>query len=887
MKKQIAVLMAAATAVTTVAPALASASDVNTYDASVSEINAKIKNALNERYKDKNADGINASNANTVDDYLNSRYAVVVTFKDAVTDADGNGLKPFADTIYAGSKVENALTAAGSDFNINSNTFVVKDADKLQGLIESRVIGNDTNNAVKVAIVDKGIKDGAAVEVLKEKHYVNKVEDPDTQVSLRTLIEGLMGSENSEGLTYVDKLKVNDVDVTSLLNSDEVFDSANKAVVDANTALHELEESERKTNEIGVISYCRSAIEKSKTIVNGLANGAVNPETLDEATQSLSEAKVYMAKGVDGGIESELSNLINITEKAVGLAKKVPVSDISEVKLTLTSGKECTVKVNDKAFDLSKPVDKNGKELKLGNDVAQNVYDQVEGFKYQENKDNKEVTVVLPCGDTDIYTVQDVQASTVELGKIFTTKDGYTKDGADLVNGIIDARNYKNNSLEFNYNGINYTLASNSKNGSGNYAIDMSGLPEKPTLGDKRNLTNVAFDSKTGVPAPIIEKSGEGYVLRYNVRVVKSSDMEANPTILQFVVRGDSQKDLATVLDNLNGENTVVAGHFTRLEGADRYSTAIEVSKEKFDPQEANTVVIVGGEALMDGLSAVPLASVKNAPILLSHPKSGLNDATLNEISRACKGLNRKTVYVVGGENSVPEKAVKQLEDKFGAVVMRVSGSDRYDTSLEVARRLKYDGNTNETVYLAGGEGAADAMSVSPVAADVKDNKVSPVLVVPKDSVKRTTRDFITNTSGFKNGYIIGGESTVSSNVYRDLNNTNGFTLNRVAGSDRYDTNVQLLKKFYTNSGEAKKISVGGAIFTSGDTKFLVDAQTAGPLAASKNAPIVLTGSKLTNDQVNLLKNKGLLSGINTNVYQVGGVVSSDVMSVVVDKLGL
>ncbi|SEN60362.1 Putative cell wall binding repeat 2 [Peptostreptococcus russellii] len=786
MKKQIAVLMAAATAVTTVAPALASAADVNTYDASVSEINAKVKNALNERYKDKNADGINASNANTVDDYLNSRYAVVVTFKDAVTDADGNGLKPFNKSIYAGSKVENALKAAGSDFTIDdttdpktgdsTKTFVVKNANKLQGLIESRVIGNGTNEAVKVAIVDKGIKDGAAVETLTDKHYVvGEANDDETQISLNDAANTLLANFKGDK-TYVDQLKING---------------------------------------------------------NNISKG-----------DSLS-------------------------------------GDVTKIELTLKSGKEYTLEANDKAFNFDKPLDKNGNKLTLGNDVAQNVYDQVESFENIENKDGKSDTIVLPVGDTDVYTVQDVQASTIELGKIFTTKEGYTDRGADFVNGIIDARNYKNKSIEFNYNGVNYTLA------NGDSPISTDGFENKSTS-DIRKDTDEAFIGE-GIPAPIIEKSGDGYVLRYNVRVVPSSDKDVTPTILQFVVRGDSQKDLATVLADLNGENTVVSGHFTRLEGADRYSTAIEVSKEKFDPQEASTVVIVGGEALMDGLSAVPLASVKNAPILLSHPKSGLNDATLNEISRACKGLNRKTVYVVGGENSVPEKAVKQLEDKFGAVVMRVSGSDRYDTSLEVAKRLGYDSNINDTVYLAGGEGAADAMSISPVAADVDKNQVSPVLVVPKDSVKRSTRDFIANN--FENGYIIGGESTVSSNVYRDINNAKDSTgnkaisLNRVAGSDRYDTNVQIIKQFY--SADNSKIQVNGAIFTSGDTKFLVDAQTAGPLAASKKAPIVLAGSKLTNDQVDLLKDNGLLSDINTNVYQIGGVVSSDVMSVVVDKLGL
>lgn len=789
MKKQIAVLMAAATAVTTVAPALASAADVNNYDASVSEINAKIKAALNERYKNKTEDGIRPSNANDVDAYLNSRYAVVLYNETGNIgeniNLDDNGLVEFAETVYGdgtSKKVLNALSDSDVFGKLDGKTlYVVKDASKVQGLIEKSVIKSGYSNTLKIAIVDKGIKDGSAVETLTKKHYVttSKV-DGDTQISLEDAAKYLVSqvsADTNKTPSFIDQLKINGEPITS-------------------------------------------------------------------STDSL------------------------------------PASGVNKIKLTLQSGKEYTLEAGDIAFNFEKPLDKDGNKLTLGDGVKQNVYDQVESFETFDNKDNKKDTVVLPVGDTNVYTVQDVQTSTIELGKIFTTKDGYTKEGADFVNGIIDARNFKNGSLEFNYNGVNYTLAD--KDG----AINMGNVTPDSGINIIRNLTKAAI---TGVPDSVIEKSGDGYVLRYNIRVVPSSDKDVTPTVMQFVVRGDSQKDLATVRDNLNGENTVVAGHFTRLEGSDRYATAIEVSREKFDPQTADTVVIVGGEALMDGLSAVPLAAAKNAPVLLSHPKSGLNNDTLNEINRACKGLTRKTIYVVGGENSVPEKAVKQLEDKFGAVVMRVSGSDRYDTSLEVAKRLNYDNDLNSTIYLAGGEGAADAMSISPVAA-TKNEGVSPVLVVPKDSIKRSTRDFITKSAKFKNGYIIGGESTVSSAVYRDLNNVanSNLSISRVSGSDRYDTNVQILKNFYTNKDDDNaKISVAGAIFASGDNKFLVDAQTAGPLAASKKAPIVLAGSKLTNDQVDLLKDNGLLSDINTNVYQVGGVVSSDVMSVVVDKLGL
>lgn len=820
MKKQIAVLMAAATAVTTVAPALASAADVNNYDASVSEINAKIKAALNERYKNKTEDGISASNANEVDDYLNSRYAVILYVANGTNNLDG--LVSFANSKYDTPKITDALkdsdttgedvfgnTVTGGNLD-TSNLYVVKNASKIQNLIENKVIGT-SGVSVKVAIVDKGIKDGSAVETLTDKHYVvgtvaSNSADSDTKVSLsdaaNQLAQKMVGYkyDTTNNLTvknsYVDTLKVNDG------NGDQ------------------------------------------------------------EVTIKPADGSILI-----GGAAGSFTN-------------------VNKIKLTLKSGKEYTLEANDKAFDFNKPLDKNGNELELAN-AAQNIYDQVDSFKFIENKDNKKDTIVLPVGDTDVYTVQDVQASTVELGKIFTKDDGYTKEGADFVNSIVNARKGKDGIYGFNYNGVNYNLVDN----AGNVISEAN----------KGNVDQ-AFTNA------VIEATANGYQLRYNVRVKNANDTSLKPVTLQFVIKGDSQKDLNIVLRDLNGVNTVAKGHFTRLEGADRYATAIEVSNENFDPKDADTVVIVGGEALMDGLSSVPLAAAKNAPILLSHPKSGLNDATLNEISRACRDLNRKTVYVVGGENSVPEKAVKQLEDRFGAVVVRLSGSDRYDTSLEVAKRLNYDeelqnnsGNLTGNIFITGGEGAADAMSVSPVAA-TKSNvsggntvygsgSVTPILVVPKDSVKRSTRDFINKFAGTR--YIIGGESTVSSNVYRDLNQNGNtpVTVTRIAGSDRFDTNVQILKKFYAKdssaAGAANKIVVGGAIFASGDNKYLVDAQTAGPLAAEENAPIVLAGSKLTNDQVDLLKNDGLLSKLHSNVYQVGGVVSSDVMSVVVDKLGL
>lgn len=780
MKKQIAVLMAAATAVTTVAPAIANA-DVNTHSVSTSEVLSKMKNALSTRYDDKKQDGINASNADTPDAYLNSRYAVFIKPESALTAPQ----KDKYDVVeFEESKYKDVSFEIENNENVGAGWYVVKDAAKVAGLVESEAM---SNNNLQVAVVDKGIKDGSSVQKFDQKHYV-------------------VGTDLKDGDNTVTLNKT----ATDLL----------EAATEGNVA------GDAKKKDITFVKSLKATI--------------------------AGETK-YLVK------DSKTENTVLIGAD----------EEITKLELELSGGANHTLEANDLAFDISKPQNSKGGELDLAN-ATQSVMDDVAKFDTIDNKDNKEVTVDIKNGDTELYKVSDVESTEIELGNIYTKKDGYTQKGEDFVNNIVKAYKDDKNGYKFNYGGTNYYLAPGGT------------IATSPKLAKSA----IHFDEAQ------IDKSGDGYVLRLKVEVVDANDDERDRT-LQFVISGDTQKDLATVLNDLKGGNTVVSGHFTKLVGSNRYETAVDVSAEQFDPETADSVVIVGGNALMDGLSAVPLATVKNAPILLSDANNGLSRSTLKEIDRACKSLKNRTVYVVGGEKSVPAKAVKQLEDEFGAVVVRVSGSDRYDTSLEVAKRLKYDKAINtDDLYVVGGEGAADAMSISGVAARIENKKVSPVLVVNKDGLKRSTRDFVKDNFETDKKYVIGGEVSVGTQVIRDL----GSNTERVSGANRYATNVNIIKEFYSKGAvddqvvDGKvdgKIVANGAIFTSGKNGYLVDAQTAGPIAANKGAAIVLTDNKLTTDQVDLLKNDGVLSKVKTNVYQVGGVVSSDVMEVVVDKLGL
>lgn len=47
------------------------------------------------------------------------------------------------------------------------------------------------------------------------------------------------------------------------------------------------------------------------------------------------------------------------------------------------------------------------------------------------------------------------------------------------------------------------------------------------------------------------------------------------------------------------------------LSGDSRFTTAVEVSKERFKDGEAEAIILVGEDAIVDGLASAPLASQK------------------------------------------------------------------------------------------------------------------------------------------------------------------------------------------------------------------------------------------------------------------------------------
>lgn len=293
--------------------------------------------------------------------------------------------------------------------------------------------------------------------------------------------------------------------------------------------------------------------------------------------------------------------------------------------------------------------------------------------------------------------------------------------------------------------------------------------------------------------------------------------------------KGYINKSSVKLINQKESSNTV---KINELAGDSRYTTAIKVSQRGWN--NSDNVVIVNSGAIVDALSATPFAHSKNAPILLTQ-KEGLNEDTKKEISR----LKAKNVYIIGGSGVVSEKVLSDLK-AMNLYVERISGDDRYKTSLAVANKLS---NVSQIAVVNGETGLPDAVSIAPVAA----TKNMPIILSSPNNGVLIFKDYIKNNNINKT-YIVGGTGAISENIANSLPNTT-----RLGGDNRNHTNAKIVEHFYTNR-QLNNIFVGKDGMKNKDQ--LIDALAVGVLAAKEQSPIIIVGNTLETNQKNILSKK-------------------------------
>lgn len=253
-----------------------------------------------------------------------------------------------------------------------------------------------------------------------------------------------------------------------------------------------------------------------------------------------------------------------------------------------------------------------------------------------------------------------------------------------------------------------------------------------------------------------------------------------------------------------------------RIYGSTRFDTPVKISRRTF-PSGASMVVIASGENFPDALAGSPLATLENAPLLLTR-KNSLPSSVATELKR----LDPDRILVLGGPIAVSNATVSALK-AYGSV-QRVAGNNLYDTSSKIAGNW----NSASTVFVATGERFEDAMSLAAVAADRK----APMLLTRKAAVPSTTLNQLKRLNPSR-VYLAGGTLTISdaavAQVRRALPKARVV---RYGGRTLYDTSALIAKAFWSGGSQRQFIATGSDF---------PDGLTGAVMAGYNGAPLLLT----------------------------------------------
>lgn len=173
----------------------------------------------------------------------------------------------------------------------------------------------------------------------------------------------------------------------------------------------------------------------------------------------------------------------------------------------------------------------------------------------------------------------------------------------------------------------------------------------------------------------------------------------------------------AAVAAAVEAELRSLVGPVSRLAGTSRFATAALVATETFDGPVA-AAYVANGRGFADALAGGAAAAALGGPMLLTEPGS-LPEETADALRR----LAPATITVLGGEGAV--SAAVEAELRSVAPTRRLAGATRYETAAAVVADAFPDGA--ETVFVATGEGFADALAAVPGAAALG----APLLLAP------------------------------------------------------------------------------------------------------------------------------------------------------------
>lgn len=198
---------------------------------------------------------------------------------------------------------------------------------------------------------------------------------------------------------------------------------------------------------------------------------------------------------------------------------------------------------------------------------------------------------------------------------------------------------------------------------------------------------------------------------------------------------------------------------------------------------------------------------------------------------------------------SVPEKPQEEEkpEEKPGEgvkveVVDKIAGETRYDTSLDISKKVY---SSSEKVYLVSGEKFPDALSSAALAGKGD----GPILLINDNNIDKILSEI--NRLGAKEIVFVGGNSISKANEekVKEFAESKSSVVSAFAGENRYETAIKVAEETIAKRGNKGKVIIA-------DGRNYPDAVSIAPYASKEGIPVILVNGNNVPKEVKDFLNK-------------------------------
>lgn len=189
-----------------------------------------------------------------------------------------------------------------------------------------------------------------------------------------------------------------------------------------------------------------------------------------------------------------------------------------------------------------------------------------------------------------------------------------------------------------------------------------------------------------------------------------------------------------------------------RIGGITPQDTALKVAEEVRKIKPFSEIAIVNSADFPDSLAMAPFSATNTIPILF-HDAPTISDIMIQTLEK----WNIYSAYILGGTSVVSEKVENDLRHYMP--VTRLSGKDRYDTSLEIIKNLEPMGGYRN-ISIVSGENYPDALTAAMLSAKLN----TPMVIVSANGFKDNVLQYL-NAKRINKAYIFGGETVVPKDI--------------------------------------------------------------------------------------------------------------------------